>query len=326
MDRIDDSDAVRAQARGLALRRATTGGAPLRPGRGFVDLWDLIMNPYIGCEFACAYCYAVNLRPQGTDRDEWGSWTDAKIDLPELLERMLYGPTGNTAALDGKTIMAGTATDPYQPVEKSLQLTWGALLALAGRPSSQPAPMFGAPAPRLCIQTRSPLVCRDLDLLEIMRDNGADVQVNMTITTDSEAVRREIEPACMSNDARLTAVRRIADRGIDACITVTPFLAVDDEDAFADRLANSGAVRLISQQLHPTERPDFQAASRPGSDEMVRRIHQRRGDSYDAAYRRFRDRLRAATADRPGLTWMGEGKHGFRPPWPTTNDGIDQAE
>ena len=88
------------------------------------------------------------------------------------------------STLLGKTIYMSSVTDPYQPIEKRLGLTRELLRILAERYQ-----------PRLVIQTRSPLVTRDVDLLRRFEH----VQVNMTITTDSEEVRRAFEPTCPNN-------------------------------------------------------------------------------------------------------------------------------
>ena len=301
--------------RGVELRMQTADSAnPLTPGRGFMNHWDATLNVYVNCEFGCDYCYARNLRPEDEPREEWGAWVRAKSRAGDQIERMLYGRQGNVGALDGKTISMGTSTDAYQPVEKQLRLTRHVLEAMAGAPRNHPQPMFEAPKPHLCIQTRSPLVCRDTDLLQQIERNGGRVQVNMTVTTDSREVRRRVEPKCMDTEGRLAAIRHMARAGVDTCVTVSPFLAADDRRAFARQLVNSGATRFVAQDLHPTDRPAYSAASSPGSDALVRQIHRERGTEYAVEYWRFVEALKEAI-DMAGLTWMGEGKRGFRPPW-----------
>lgn len=310
--------ADRTARRGVELRLSEPTGSPVHPGRGFVDAWDLVINSYVNCEFGCGYCYAQNLRPDEEGDDQWGRWVQAKLNAGAQVERILYHPSrGDVGALDGKTIFMSTSTDPYQPVEKQLGITRHVLEALAGRPRQYTAPMMmGAPTPRIAVQTRSPLVCRDADLLNEINRNGGRVQVNMTVSTDADDVRRIVEPRCMDTAGRLNAVRRLADAGVPVSVTVTPFLAVDDHRVFARRLVETGATRFITQQLHPTNRPTFTAASRPGSDELVRRIHQDRGSNYEKEYHEFRGVL-VDEIEQAGLTWMGEGKRGFRPPWKT---------
>ena len=85
-------------------------------------------------------------------------------------------------------------TDPYQPVERTLELTRDLLRELADHHQ-----------PRLVVQTRSPLVTRDLDLLVRFEH----VQVNVTVTTDDDEVRRAFEPSCPNNRVRLKAVGEV---------------------------------------------------------------------------------------------------------------------
>ena len=73
--------------------------------------------------------------------------------------------------------------------------------------------------PKLVVQTRSPDVLRDCDLFREIDGNGGRVQVNMTVTTDDEDVRRAFEPFCPSNTVRLRAIAEVQNAGVDACIT-----------------------------------------------------------------------------------------------------------
>ncbi len=125
-------------------------------------------------------------------------------------------------------------TDPYQPVEKELELTRGILKELVEH------------QPRLVIQTRSPLVTRDIDLIRQFEV----VQVNMTVTTDSEEVRRAFEPSCPGNHQRLDAIAEICAAGIQSCVTMTPLLPVVDAEGFASRLLATGITRFIVQPFH----------------------------------------------------------------------------
>ena len=96
-----------------------------------------------------------------------------------------------------KSVLMSSATDPYQPIERRLELTRSLLPILARR---------GA---HLTVQTRSPLVTRDIDLF-----HGFErLRVNLSITTDSEDVRRRFEPQCTSIDQRLNAAARARRSG-----------------------------------------------------------------------------------------------------------------
>lgn len=212
----------------------------LSPATGFMDSYDFTLNPYSGCSFGCSYCYAAFFARDNVLREQWGYWVNVKENALKLLQKLRRKP------LVDKAIYLSSVTDPYQPVEKELQLTRALLQELADYHRV-----------RLVIQTRSPLVTRDLDVLGRFHT----VQVNMTITTDSERVRRVFEPLCPGNAVRLQAIRRVHEAGLPACITLTPLLPVEDPHAFARQLLATGITRFVVQPFH-AERGKFTAGTR----------------------------------------------------------------
>jgi DNA repair photolyase len=103
-----------------------------------------------------------------------------------------------------------SATDPYQGVERRLKLTRSALEIFVERPPR-----------RLIIQTRSPLVERDIDLIQRM---GSRTRVSLTIETDDDAVRRAITPTSPSIMRRVECARRLRRAGIFVQIAIAPML------------------------------------------------------------------------------------------------------
>src|SRR5690348_11838198 len=108
-----------------------------------------------------------------------------------------------------------SSTDPYQPQEVKEQVTRGLLEVMA-----EERPDF------LFVQTRSPLVTRDIDLLLRL---GERTRVSMTIETDLEPVRRRLTPAAPPIAARMLAVKKLAEAGIPVQATVAPLLPCSDE-------------------------------------------------------------------------------------------------
>lgn len=39
---------------------------------------DYAINPYNGCAFGCAYCYAIFMSRMGHQNENWGEWVDVK--------------------------------------------------------------------------------------------------------------------------------------------------------------------------------------------------------------------------------------------------------
>ena len=102
---------------------------------------DYSVNPYIGCEHACKYCYACFMKHFTNHAEDWGDFIDVKY----------WQPIKNPQKYAGKELFIGSVTDPYQPVEEQYRRTRALLEELQGS---------GA---LLSIATKSDLILRDLD-------------------------------------------------------------------------------------------------------------------------------------------------------------------
>src|SRR5262249_10083117 len=112
----------------------------------------------------------------------------------------------------GEEIALGTATDPYQPIEKQLEITRAILQEFARHAGLE-----------LGIVTKSAMVVRDIDLLkEISRQNR--LSVNLTVTTTDAELARILEPRAPRPDLRLGALRKLRDAGIRAGVICAPVL------------------------------------------------------------------------------------------------------
>lgn len=274
----------------------------LTKATGFMDAYDFTLNPYSGCSFGCTYCYAAFFSRDVQKRDDWGYWVSVKDNAVDLLAKRKPG------ALDDKLIYMSSVTDPYQPVERELKLTRRLLELMAERHK-----------PKLVVQTRSPDVTRDCDLFRSIEDNGGRVQVNMTVTTDDEDIRRTFEPSCPSNRRRLRAISTVQDAGVDSCVTMTPLLLVSNPGDFADSLRDTGVRKFIAQPFH-FQRGKFVANTRYRAFDL---LAQKLGcdresfrDEYLEHYKQVFDVLKNT------LPELGEGKAGFSPPF---EDDCDDA-
>ncbi|MXV79847.1 MAG: radical SAM protein [Chloroflexi bacterium] len=200
----------------------------LAPGTGYLGEYDYSLNPYVGCSFGCSYCYAAFFAPFDKQAT-WGDWVRVKQNAESKLSRI-------RRSLEGKTIYLSSATDPYQPIERRHELTRSLLPILAEK---------GA---WLVVQTRSPLVTRDIDLLR----RFDKVCVNFSITTDSEDVRRAFEPRNPPIRDRLSAAATVAAAGVPVAITMTPLLPIADPDGFTSQVAETGARRFAIDQFAET--------------------------------------------------------------------------
>ncbi len=181
------------------------------PDLGF----DRSINPYRGCEHGCFYCFA---RPSHTFQGlsaglDFETRLFAKPDAPALLEQELaargYSP---------RTIAIGTNTDPYQPIEKRMEITRGILEVLAR--TRHP----------VGIVTKSGLVTRDLDILGPMAEQGL-VKVAISLTTLDPRLSRKMEPRAAAPALRLETIRRLRAEGIPVSVLVAPVVpAINDHE------------------------------------------------------------------------------------------------
>lgn len=130
-----------------------------------------------------------------------------------------------------------TVTDPYQPVEGRLKLTRSCLEVLLAKQFP------------VCIQTKSALVLRDIDLIR----DFSDKEVGLTVTTLDDEASAVIEPGASLPGERLDALKRLADAGIPAWAFVGPLVpGYMDADRLAELLArvkDSGAGKVLVDKL-----------------------------------------------------------------------------
>ncbi len=261
----------------------------LQPATGFINGYRFTLNPYSGCSFACDYCYARFFSRTQELQDSWGQWVRVKENALALLERSIRSKSDRLALRPGDTIYMSSVTDPYQPIEAKLRLTRSILERLADI------------QPRLTIQTRSPLVAADIDVLQRFEH----VRVNISIPADSDAVRLRYEPHAPAIGVRFATAGKLRVAGIPIGITVTPTLPIADPAAFGQRLAALDAAEYVTQYLH-SGRTRFAAGTPEATTAKLAE------DNWDvAAYSAARDTIaRELGANRT----LYEGAAGFQPP------------
>ena len=207
---------------------------------GKLEGLDFTLNPYQGCTFSCTYCYAAFFAPEDEQRERWGRWVRVKTNAIAKLRNSRHD-------LRGRTVLMSSATDPYQPLEARLELTRSLLPILAQR---------GA---RLSVLSRSPLVTRDMDLLQ----EFDHVNITMSITTDDDRIRQQFEPQCASIDRRLAAITELNRAGFRTQINVAPLLPLRDARMFAKRIADTGAAKVHIGVFHETTVPFASGTRQP---------------------------------------------------------------
>ena len=274
---------------------------------GFIGTYDYTLTPYRGCKLGCRYCYAKRYRQDYEYAEEWGDWVKVKQNAIALLKK-----TRNS--LTGSDVYMSPTTDCYQPIEARLELTRRLLQTMVERNWR----------PNLVVQTRAPLVARDVDVMRELLDIGGNVQVNMTVTTDDESIKRKFEPACAPLRRRLEAIAKVGESRIQTCITVTPFLGASDPEQFAADLIATGVRRFITQKFNRgTER--FAAGTDADVLEILKEsTNSRTSATAEKRYERNYEDFKTAMSRRPevvnGKAILGESKTGFAPPFGNAAD------
>jgi len=189
------------------------------PEQTGMDFWSI--NPYVGCEFGCTYCYARYAHRYVVQRArDGGRLNDA--EFTEAFEHRIFVKRNVLAALDadlrryfrsaGAPIVIGTATDPYQPAERRFLLTRRLLEALLLHRGLS-----------IGIITKSPLVTRDLDLLTSLSARH-ELSVNISLASMDPALLRRLEARTPAPHARIRALARLTRAGIRAGLLIAPIL------------------------------------------------------------------------------------------------------
>lgn len=187
---------------------------------------DYSLNPYLGCEHGCIYCYSPS-----TLRDEWmglnwGKFVRAKENIAEVLAREVRRKSKGTVGVS-------TVCDPYQPIEAKLKLT---------RKSIEILSKHGFP---VSIQTKSSLVLRDADLIVPKK-----FDVGVTITTMDRELAGKIEPRASPPDARAQVLDEFSSRGVETWVFLGPIIPEVNDDEESIRQIVEVARRTKSRLLY----------------------------------------------------------------------------
>jgi DNA repair photolyase len=164
-------------------------------------IFDYVINPYVGCQHACSYCYARFMKRFTGHKEPWGDFVDVKINAPDVLTKEIKRKERGTVWMSG-------VCDPYQPLEAEYKLTRRCFEILA---------MNNWP---VVVQTRSPLVLRDMDILKRLDD----IEVGLSITTADDEIRKVFEPKAPSIIDRLNAIESLHKNGIRTFVMIAPIL------------------------------------------------------------------------------------------------------
>lgn len=229
---------------GAAAQQAEDGAPSVRPTRLHAEQCKSILvgnqspdipfvqsiNPYRGCEHGCIYCFArpthsyLELSPGLDFETEIFCKDNADQVLRQQLMRRSY---------QCQPLAIGAATDPYQPAERSREITRRLLQVLAA---------FQHP---VTLITKSSLVLRDLDILAPMAAQSL-VSVAMSVTTLDNRLKSMLEPRASAGSRRVEVIRELTRAGVPVTLLfapVIPFINDHELEAIVAASADAGATQ-----------------------------------------------------------------------------------
>ena len=228
------------------------------------------LNPYVGCEHACVYCYATYIARWRGQEGPWGSWVQAKTNIPEVLQRELRRRRG-------ADVMLSTVCDVYQPVEQQHGLTRRCLSALAeAAKQDENLSVF--------VLTKSELVRRDVDVLQAFP--AGRLRVGFSVTTARDDVGALLEPGATRPSRRLAAARALREAGLTVGLLFAPVLPYVTE-------------RELPRLLDLAEQADLQCLGFDPCNYLDRHVGAKLQQAYQRLGPRAVARLKQARSD-PG--------------------------
>lgn len=166
-----------------------------------IDLGEYVINPFMGCEFSCLYCYVRSNRVISRKNKPWGEYVNIRINAPELLEKEIR-------LKKPKVVLLGSTTECFQPIEAKYQLTKRLLEVL------------NKYEVKYVILTRSPYIQEYLSLLK----QGFCQKIYFTINQISSEFKLKLEPGSPGFDLRDKAVNILLDEGLQVIPYFSPLL------------------------------------------------------------------------------------------------------
>jgi DNA repair photolyase len=224
------------------------------------------LNPYVGCEHDCIYCFAPDMLHK--DPAKWGKEVGVRSNLPTLLAREIKNKRG--------VIGIGTVTDPYQQLEKSCLVTRKCLMELVRHDNP------------ISILTKSDLVVRDIELIS----STQGPEVGVTVTSVDDRISLALEPGAPLPARRLEALKQLSEAGLNTYAMIGPVLPMLSEGNLVElvtAIARTGTKRVMIDRMR----------YRPGMEELIGKMPLMETEPFRARYQRgLAERDRAPALER----------------------------
>ena len=223
--------------------------------------FDLCANSYVGCQFACTYCY-VRFFVKDPVHD-WGdfvrvrSWAETQLnkelthgtfklktgtrdEIDQVTAKTKKKPVYTHTPIDQLRLVIGTMTDPYQPIETKERITRTILTTLAAHETK---------FKKHGLFTRSPLVLNDLELIKSL----PAPQIHYTITPYPKDILKQIEPISPTTQARWKVIKQIKESGIRTHVNIAPIIPHISEDYIPKYVQNLAELKIDEYFVDPIQ-------------------------------------------------------------------------
>ena len=186
------------------------------------QVYDYAVNPYVGCQHGCTYCYAHFMKRFTGHNEPWGEFVDVRINAPDLLRHEIVKmPRGR--------VWVSGVCDPYQPLEREYGVTRQCLEILIQHHWP------------FTVQTKSPLALHDIDLFR----RSDSVEVGLSVTSADDRIRESFEPYAPPIKERIKALEELHLAGVRTYAMIAPMLPGAKE--LADQLSGKVDYVLIDK-------------------------------------------------------------------------------
>lgn len=188
---------------------------------------DFVINPYIGCQHGCKYCYADFIkRFTGHSNEDWGSFVDVKINAADKIKLKTINKNS--------TILIGSVTDPYQPIEKKYKITRQCLTKLL------------VYQPKIEILTKSKLILRDVDILKQFKN----LKVGVSIGIQDNEFSKELEPLSSSPNERIEVLKILNKENINTYLFISPIFPGITDYKRLIKMANKYVNKILFENIN----------------------------------------------------------------------------
>jgi DNA repair photolyase len=187
-----------------------------------IDLGEYVVNPFMGCEYSCLYCYVRSNKVVSKKKAVWGTYVDIRVNAPRMLEKeiLLKKP---------RSVLLGSTTECFQPIEAKYRIT-KKILDILNR--------YGI---YYTILTRSTYIREYIDILT----KGFCRKIYFTVNNIAPELKSRLEPKSPPYDERIGTINELLSHGLDITPYFSPILPwISETSGIFSKFPGAGSVEF----------------------------------------------------------------------------------